>query len=95
MGRRSKKYIVIFEMPGGYIDCVGVYDNAEQAYGAAYLKLTDCLEEDEEYYMTLPIAREGENGYMIDVVNKKSGKVEQMATVLFYDYEEEQHGKST
>lgn len=87
MSRRPKKFIVIFELPGGYMDCAGIYNTAEQAYGEAYLRLIDNLEEDEKYYITLPEAREGENGYIIECRNQNTNKVEQMVTILFYDYE--------
>lgn len=78
------KYVVIMEIPSnGYIDCIGIYDNAEQAYGEAYLSLCDGLDS-KEYYITFPEDREGENGCCISVVNKQTLKDELVATVLFY-----------
>ena len=81
------KYVVVFEIPDtGYMDCIAVCDTAAEAYGHAYLELIDGLEED-AYYISLADKREGENGYVIECVNKETGVVLSIATVLFYKSE--------
>ena len=82
------KYVVILEMDNGYIDCIAVCDKASEAYGEAYLALCDDLD-DEQYCITPPAYREGENGFIMELKEKKTGKVEQWATVLFYKQEKE------
>ena len=79
-----KKYVVILELEGGYMDCVAICNTAEEAYGEAYLALCVDEEESENYYITLPEYREGENGMIIKKINKKTEKVDEYVTVLFY-----------
>lgn len=82
-----KQFVVILELDTGYMDCIAVCDNAEQAYGEAYLALVDGLEPD-DYYISLPESREGDNGFVIDTVEKKTGKVFQTVTVLIHEKED-------
>ena len=76
-----KQYVVILELDTGYMDCLAVCDNAEQAYGEAYLALVDDLEP-KDYYISLPEPREGDNGFVIETLEKETGKVYQTVTVL-------------
>lgn len=86
---KPSKYVVVLEIPdNGYIDCIGIYDNAEQAYGDAYLSLCEGLDPN-LYYITFPQDREGENGCFLSAVNKNTEKEELTATVLFYREEGE------
>ncbi len=80
---KPSRYVVVLELPTGYMDCVGIYENAEQAYGEAYLSLCEELNED-SYYITSICDREGENGCCLSRVNKDTGAEEMTATVLFY-----------
>lgn len=81
---RPEKYVVVIEIPKtGFMECTGVYDNAEQAYGEAYLSLCDGLEP-KDYYITFPEDRTGECGCVLSAVRKESQKEEMIATVLFY-----------
>ena len=82
------KYVVIYESDTGYMDCVAICDKASEAYGEAYLSLIDGLDEN-HYYVSLADKREGENGYIIKVVDKDTGKVWAWATILFYRNEED------
>lgn len=82
------KYVVIFECDTGYMDCVAICDKSAEAYGEAYLALSEGLEED-SYYITLPERREGENGYIMEVIDKNTGKVINWCTVLFYREEKD------
>lgn len=84
----QKKYVVIEELNGGYMDCVAVCDSDAEAYGKAYLALTKGLDPD-AYYVTLPHPREGGNGYVIEVKNRKDKAVLNWATILYYDPNEE------
>ncbi len=84
-----KQFVVILELDTGYMDCVAVCNTAEEAYGEAYLALADGLEPD-DYYITLPEHREGDNGFVIETVEKKTGKVYQTVTVLIREIEQEE-----
>ena len=83
-GKYPKKYIVILENDTGYMDCIADCNTAEEAYGNAYLQLSDGLDEDTNYYITLPETREGDNGYIIECRNKDDNKINAWCTVLFY-----------
>lgn len=87
---KPSKYVVILEIPStGYIDCIGIYENAEQAYGEAYLSLCDGVVSD-NYYITSPMDREGKNGCYMSVVDKDTKEEGTMATILFYMEEVEE-----
>ena len=83
-----KKYVVIYEIDTEYMDCIAICDNAEEAYGHAYLQLGDGLDEG-AYYITLPESREGDNGYIIECRDKADDKLIAWCTVLFYREEGE------
>lgn len=89
MAKRPKKYVVIYEIDTGYMDCVGICDTADEAYGKAYLALCDGLEDD-AYYITLPDTCEGDNGYILECRRKEDDKVEHWATVLFWYGDEDE-----
>ena len=77
------KYVVIVEADSGYMECAGVCDSYEEACGRAYLSLIDGLKQ-EAYTVSLPEPREGENGDVIEVIDKETGKAVFSATVLVY-----------
>lgn len=79
----SNKYVVIFENDTTYMDCLAICDKAAEAYGEAYLALCDDAEDDK--YITIPERREGDNGFIIQLRNKKDDKVLEWVTVLFYE----------
>lgn len=83
------KYIVIYELDTGYMDCVGIFDNTNEAYGKAYLALCEYLQED-NFYVTEPGYREGENGMIIHAYERETNKLLAWVTVLFYC---ERHGE--
>ena len=85
----TKQFVVILELDTGYMDCLAVCDNAEQAYGEAYLALVDGLDP-KDYYISLPEPREGDNGFMIETVEKKTGEIYQTVTVLIREIEQEE-----
>ena len=89
---KPQKYVVIYETDTGYMDCIAICDNAEEAYGHALFILSEGLEDD-AYYITLPKYREGENGMIIECKRKEDDKAEHWCTVLFYDYGEEKDGE--
>lgn len=68
----------------GMIQAVGVYDNAEQAYGAAFLHLCKSAEDlkDETVTISTPYRLEGESGFGMDM---KHGIWTEYAYVLFCD----------
>lgn len=85
MERMPDRYVVVLEIPStGYVDCVAICDTAERAYGEAYLALCGDMMNEENCYITLPADREGENGMVMELVNRQTGEVYQTATVLFY-----------
>lgn len=83
----SSKFVVIFEIDTGYMECIALCDNAEEAYGHAYLRLQYDMNSD-DYYLTMADRREGENGFIMECINKKTQKAEQWCTVLFFENEE-------
>lgn len=80
---KPSKYVVILELDSGYMECVAICDKPNEAYGEAYLALIDEMDED-SYYVTLAEPREGDNGYILELVDKATHKVKQWVTVLFY-----------
>ncbi len=86
---KHKQYVVILENDDGYIHCVKVCENFNEAYGAAYLALTDGIEEEDSYYITIPMKREGENGYVIELRRKVNNQTAWSTTVLFYEEDED------
>lgn len=83
------KYVVVLEIPStGYMDCVAICGTATEAYGEAYLQLSDGEIDGEELAISMPQEREGENGFMLYLQNTKTKEIEQIATVLFYRKEE-------
>lgn len=83
------KYVVIMEIPSnGYMDCIGIFDTIEQAFGQAYLDLCDGLDQN-NYYITLYEDREGENGWCFSVINRDTHEEELSATVLHYEEEDD------
>ncbi len=80
---KPSKYVVLYETDSGYMDCVAICDKSAEAYGEAYLALIDGLDED-SYYVTLPVYREGENGFVIHAVDKVTQKILSWITILFY-----------
>ncbi len=82
-----KKYVVILEVPDtGYMDCVGICGTKEEAYGVAYLALSDGLN---GAYITLPERREGDNGIVMEAKESKDGNIIFCATILNYEEDEE------
>ena len=88
---KHKQYVVILENDDGYIHCVKVCENYNEAYGAAYLALTEDIDDEDEdsYYITVPMRREGENGYVIELRRKANNGIAWSATVLFYEENED------
>ena len=82
------KYVVLLELETGYIECVSICDNPREAYGTAYLAATNDIDDSDNYYVTPPSKREGENGYMFEVRRKSDDDLYSIATVLFYRKEE-------
>ena len=87
MRTKNEKYIVVLENDYGYMDCVAICDNEIEAYGKAFLALTDGLDE-KEYYVTPPYPREGENGYVIAAKSHTDNSVVFFVTVLEYREED-------
>lgn len=87
---KPKQYVVILENDDGYIHCVKVCENFNEAYGAAYLALADGIEEEDSYYITIPMKREGESGYVIELRRKVNNQTAWSATVLFYEEDEDE-----
>lgn len=91
---KPEKYVVILELDNGYMDCIAICDKASEAYGEAYLALSEGLDE-AEYYVSFAERREGDNGIVMEAIDKDTGRVIQWATILFYRNEMEvEHEKS-
>ena len=78
------KYVVVVEGTEGYMECAGICDSEDAAFGKAYLWLAKD-EPSEKFYVTTPEVREGENGYIIYLIEKETGKEKFFATVLEYE----------
>ena len=90
-----QKYVVIHETDAGFIECVGAYDDEMAAYGKAYTTLSDAAFDytqsyDDKYYISTLSPSEGECGYIMQLVNKETSKVEDWTIVLFYEPEDEE-----
>lgn len=83
VGKKGVKYCVIAELDNGYMDCVAICESEAEAYGKAYLCLVDGLDED-KYRISLPNAREGDNGVIIECADTETGKAVQWVTILRY-----------
>ena len=83
------RYVVILELDNGYMDCVHVCYRKNEAYGAAYLALTDGIDAD-SYYVSLAENKEGDNGVIIELKDKNDDKVIQWVTILTYKPEDEE-----
>ena len=83
VGKKGVKYCVIFELDNGYMDCVAICESEAEAYGRAYLYLADGLDED-KYRISLPIAKEGDNGVVIECMDAEAEKAVQWVTILGY-----------
>jgi hypothetical protein len=83
------RYVVILELDNGYMDCIHVCYRKSEAYGAAYLVLTDGMDSD-GYYVSLAENREGDNGVIIELKDKDDDKVIQWVTILTYKPEDEE-----
>ena len=72
------------------MDCIAVCDTAAEAYGEAYLALSDGIldSDSKNYSISLPEDREGENGMIISRKNTKTGEEDLFVTILFYRKEE-------
>ena len=81
------KYVIIFELDNGYMDCVAVCDSMTEAYGYAFCALIEGF--DSDVYVALPDNKEGDNGVVIELKDKNTDKVLQWVTILFYNDTEE------
>ena len=79
-----KKYVVVYESSDEpvFVNCVGIYDTAEEACGAAYFSLIDGLGNNDNH-ITLMDNTEGETGWVMHLEDK-SGKSQGYALILFY-----------
>lgn len=95
---KTRKYVVIQELPeGGYMDCVAICDTAVEAYGHAYSCLCGLCgglladgfryEDIRDKRITMADYREGENGMVMCREDLKTGEIEEIMTVLFYEDE--------
>ena len=79
------KYVVVQEIPGSdFMDCVAICDSEEQAFGEAYLCMSDGVNP-EDYYLTIPEDREGEQGAVISRVFRDTEDTDLIVTVLYYE----------
>ena len=78
----DRKYIVLLENESGYIDCEAVCSTKEEAYGHAYLSLTEGIDES-FYYVTLPELREG-GGIKMELRDRRDYSLLTYATILLY-----------
>ena len=88
MAKNPDKYVVLHEIPDyNYLSCVGVYDEAEAAYGEAYLTLVEDTDDESGLTISVPKEMEADNGFVLEARNKQGDLVAQ-TMVLFYTKEE-------
>jgi len=85
---KATQFIVI--QMGDLVQSLGVFDNANSAYGRAYLFLSEITEDEdmENCYVTFPYELEGDTGFGIDVKEKGTDKVKDTVFILFDSYKE-------
>lgn len=74
------KFVAIIECASGYMEGVGIYDTMGEAFGSAYLKLTE--DADDEDNVSAPCNNEGETGWVMELRKKDEPKVVEWATIL-------------
>ena len=84
------KYVVVLEDEDGYVDCAGVFDTLLEAYGRALLALVDGMDLD-HYFITAPVTTEGENGKVMNLVEKDTGKMPGWRAIVLAHNPEEWH----
>lgn len=74
------------------IQAIGVFQNAEQAYGKAFLYLTEMADGygDEKYRITPPFLLEGDTGYGIYLEDKNGNPLDYAYILFHYKKEEDQ-----
>ena len=82
---KLREFIVIQD--DDFMQCIGVYNTVEQAYGAAYLFLDSLYDIDEDAKVSLPIPMECDTGFFIVSEYKDSPK--KIVRILFNEKGEE------
>ena len=82
----GKKYVVIFESPDtNYSLCVRICEGKEEAFGAAYLALTDVLDwETDSGYVAMPREMECREGYVLEFRYKENHELCCFASIYLY-----------
>lgn len=78
-GYKLRGYVVIQD--DDFMQCIGVYNTAEQAYGAAYLFLDSLYDTEEDAKVSLPIPMGGETGFFI--VSEYKDQPQKIVRILF------------
>ena len=76
------RYAVISTSDSGYVQCIGICDNINEAFGKAYLDLTDGYDDGALFSVTVPERSEGDCGYVINLVERQSGSTVWTALIL-------------
>jgi len=76
------RYAVIITSDSGYVQCIGICDNINEAFGKAYLDLTDGYDDGALFSVTVPERSEGDCGYVINLVERQSGSTVWTALIL-------------
>lgn len=84
-GYKLRGYVVIQD--DDFMQCIGVYNTVEQAYGAAYLFLDSLYDIDEDAKVSLPIPMEGDTGFFI--VSEYKDHPQNIVRILFNEEGEE------
>ena len=81
------RYAVISTSDSGYVQCIGICDNINEAFGKAYLDLTDGYDDGALFSVTVPERTEGDCGYVINLVDRSGSTV---WTALILEVKDEQ-----
>lgn len=92
---KEAKYIVIYgyydkeTKRNEFISALGTYDNAEEAYGAAFIYLNDLIANEYRNKDTISplFPLEGETGYGMEIINGDENSAIDYAYILFVEEE--------
>lgn len=81
------RYAVVITSDDGYTQCIGICEDIEEAFGKAFLDLTDGYDDGALFSVTVPERAEGDCGWVINLVDRERSTV---WTALILEVKDEQ-----
>lgn len=82
----EKRQYVIIDYSKEFIQCIGIKDTIEQAYGCIYQYCNEVLDKDDNTIrLSLPIELEGDTGVMITIESQKDPNLNTRFYILYQD----------